>query len=195
MFEARVSAIIGLVIALGCSMVAAHEAASLKGSEASVAKQYTRAVEHDFTFLKDARQIKKFVKLGLLVKLTGNKNYRLHRVKHPYVRPGVKLFIERLSNQYRAACGERLVVTSAVRPTNGQPWNASKKSVHPTGMAVDFRTPAGTCQTWLIDTLLTLEARGVLEATREKRPPHLHVAVSTDKYCDYVKQKTSKKKC
>jgi hypothetical protein len=51
------------------------------------------------------------------------------------------LFVKRLAGQYRAACGERLVVTSLTRPASLQPRNASDRSVHPTGMAVDLRVP------------------------------------------------------
>ena len=37
-------------------------------------------------------------------------DFELHRVSFPYARPELDLFLRRLSAQYRAACGERLVV-------------------------------------------------------------------------------------
>jgi LysM repeat protein len=108
-------------------------------------------------------------------------------VSFPYARPEVKTFVERLASQYRSACGERLVVTSLTRPLNRQPSNSSPLSVHPTGMAVDLRTsnrPA--CRAFLEKTLLTLESRGVAEATREHRPPHYHVSLFPQPYKRYL---------
>jgi hypothetical protein len=164
------------------------EAQTLRGSPASVARQYQVAKDHDFTFLRTTAQIRQFVERGFLVRLPGNANYTLANVSHPYARPEVKLFVERLSAQYRAACGERLVVTSLTRPLNGQPANASSRSVHPAGMAMDLRvSQQPTCRRWLESTLLSLEGRGVLVATREHRPPHYHVAVFPRQYATYVR--------
>jgi nucleoid-associated protein YgaU len=54
-------------------------------------------------------------------------------------------------------------------------------------MAMDLRRSGSrTCRAWLEDTLLTLEGRGVLEALRESRPPHYHVAVFPRQYASYV---------
>ncbi len=98
-----------------------------------------------------------------------------------YARPEVKTFLEQLSCAYHAACGEPLVVTSLVRPISRQPWNASPISVHPTGMAVDLRrSDRHGCRQWLESTLLALEGEGMIEATRERWPPHYHVAVFPD---------------
>ena len=114
-------------------------------------------------------------------------DFVLHDVSFPYGRPEVKLFIERLGAQHRRACGEELVVTSLTRPLSEQPRNASTFSVHPTGMAVDFRTSLNSvCRRWLESTLLYLEGVGVLEATRERYPSHFHVAVFPKPYADYV---------
>jgi hypothetical protein len=163
------------------------QAQTLRGSPASVERQYRVAQEHDFTFLRTSQQVRQFVDRGYLVHLPGNQNYALARVSHPYARPEVKLFVERLSAQYRAACGERLVVTSLTRPLNGQPPNASARSVHPTGMAIDLRVPQQPrCRSWLESTLLSLERRGVISATREHRPPHYHVSVFPRQYARYV---------
>ena len=59
-------------------------------------------------------------------------------------------------------------------------------------MAIDLRRPAGRCRGWLESVLLSLEARGVLEATRERRPPHYHVAVYPKPYAAYVRQLTAR---
>jgi LysM repeat protein len=48
------------------------------------------------------------------------------------------------------------------------------------------------CRAWLERTLLGLEGRRVVEATRETSPPHLHVAVFPARYVQYVAQLTSR---
>ena len=166
-------------------------AQSLRGSRSSVDRQVAQARRHDFTHLANARQLRRFVDAGYLVPVAGNADYTLVDVSFPFARPAVRLFIERLSAQYRRACGEQLVVTSLTRPRSHQPRNASDRSVHPTGMAVDLRRPAGRCRAWLEGVLLSLEARGLVEATSERRPPHYHVAVFPKPYADYVKRVTA----
>ncbi len=125
--------------------------------------------------------------------LEGDSHYRLHDVSFNVARPEVKLFIERLSAQYLSACGERLVVTSLTRPISLQPANASDRSVHPTGMAVDLRVPRrSSCRRWLESTVLTLERRRLLDATLERSPLHYHVAVFPDEYLAYVSRLTGR---
>jgi len=169
------------------------EAQTLRGSSASLDRQVRQAEAHDFTFLQTPAQVKRFVEAGYLVPVTANRDLDLHAVSFPYARPETRTFILRLAEQYRRACGEKLVVTSLTRPTSGQPWNASSRSVHPTGMAVDFRrSNSPACRSWLERTLLSLEGQGVLEAVRETRPPHYHVAVFPKPYARYVEDLTSR---
>jgi nucleoid-associated protein YgaU len=162
-------------------------AQNLRGSPQAMQKQNRVAIQHDYTFLRTSVQVRRFVDAGYLVKVPGNADYELASVSHPYARPAVKLFIERLSAQYRAACGEKLVVTSLTRPLSEQPRNASALSVHPAGMAVDLRVSGrAACRNWLERTLMSLERRGVLDAIREQRPPHYHVALFPEPYTRYV---------
>ena len=180
------------LLAAGLLLGGVHGGAaqSLRGSSASLDRQVAQARRHDFTHLTGPAQLRRFVDAGLLVHLAGNRDYTLVDVSFPFARSEVRLFVERLSSQYRRACGERLVVTSLTRPLSHQPRNASDRSVHPTGMAIDLRRPAGRCRGWLEGVLLSLEARGVLEATRERRPPHYHVAVYPRPYAAYVRALT-----
>jgi hypothetical protein len=121
----------------------------------------------------------------------GGPNYALHEVSYPVARPEVRVFIERLAGQYRRACGEALVVTSLTRPMSEQPDNASSRSVHPTGMALDLRRPrTASCRSWLERTLLDLESRGVLDVTLERAPVHLHVALYPRQYASYLTRLT-----
>ena len=165
---------------------------SLRGSASSLDLQTEQARRHDFTYLRGPAQVRRFVDAGRLVPVDGDRDYALTDVSFPFARPVVKLFIERLSGQFRRACGTRLVVTSLTRPQSYQPRNASDRSVHPTGMALDLRRPRGTCRQWLERTLLYLEDQGVIEATAERRPPHYHVAVFPNQYAAHVDRLTAR---
>jgi LysM repeat protein len=154
-------------------------------------KQNAVAQHQDYTFLETSADVWDFVEKGLLVPLNGNSNYKVEDASYPYARPAVKLFVERLSQQYRSECGERLVVTSLTRPLSRQPANASDLSVHPAGMAVDMRrSKKSSCRRFLERTLSGLERKGVLEATRERTPPHYHVAIYPAPYNRYVAELT-----
>ncbi len=185
------NAALSLLALSTCATCAAPllEAQSLLGSHESLLRQNEEAREHDFTYLRTAAEVRDYVQQGLLVRLPGNADYELagDEVSFPYARPEVKTFVERLSSQYREACGERLVVTSLTRPITRQPPNASAISVHPTGMAIDLRrSDSSGCRQWLETVLLDLEGKGVIEATREQYPPHYHVAVFPNPYLQYV---------
>ena len=165
----------------------AHSKPRLRGSRASMDRQAEQARAHDYTYLRDPAQVRYFVNKGWLVRVRPNSHLRLVDVSFPYARPEVRTFVYRLSAQYHSACGERLVVTSLTRPRSHQPRNASSRSVHPTGMALDLRRPKNSrCRGWLEGVLLSLEERHVLEATIEWRPPHYHVALFPDPYMRYV---------
>lgn len=162
-------------------------AQSLRGSRASLDLQNRMAEQHDFTYIDTPSRVRYFADQGWLVRVQPNGDFDLHAVSFPYARPEVELFIRRLSSQYRRACGERLVVTSLTRPTTRQPRNASDRSVHPTGMALDLRYSWDrNCRQWLEGVLTSLEAQGVLEATLERRPRHYHVALFPGPYASYV---------
>jgi nucleoid-associated protein YgaU len=54
-------------------------------------------------------------------------------------------------------------------------------------MAMDIRrSNSRACRSWLEKVLLSLEGAGVLEATRERNPPHYHVALFPKQYASYV---------
>ncbi len=162
--------------------------ASLAGGSASMERQGAAARAHRFTYLRTPRQVRRFVARGWLVPVEPGPDLVLHEVSFPYARKAIRLFLRRLSRQYREACGEKLVVTSLTRPRSKQPRNASPRSVHPTGMAIDLRRSTNPrCRRWLEGVLLHLERRGALEATLERRPPHYHVAVFPRRYERYVR--------
>lgn len=162
-------------------------AQSLKGSRDVMERQNLAAIDYGYSFLQTSRQVQTFYEKGYLVQVSDSDTLEIHNVSYPFARAEVKLFLERLSTQYKNACGEKLFVTSLTRPLEKQPGNASDVSVHPTGMAVDLRIPGkGKCRSWLESTLLALEKADVLDVTRERNPPHLHVALFTKSYVKYL---------
>ena len=172
--------------------VLAEPQQSLRGSQTSVQRQYNVAKRDGLEFVGNSGEIAALVESGALLRVRENSNIILHEVSYPYARPAAKLLLERLSGQYRRACGEKLTVTSLLRPIDQQPANASHRSVHPAGMAIDLRIPRhGRCRSWLQQTLLSLEGSGVLDVTRERWPPHYHIAVFSDPYLQYVARLTN----
>jgi hypothetical protein len=108
-------------------------AQTLKGSPTSVEKQYQLAQSYGFNFIKTASQVAPNVESGELHKVSPGRFMELHDVSYPYAVSETRLFLDRLSQQYHAACGEKLTVTSLLRPVSDQPANAVALSVHPTG--------------------------------------------------------------
>jgi hypothetical protein len=175
--------------ATGVTTTAAEAAnASLRGSRAAMIQQNQVAKAHGLNFYRTSADISAAVERGELVSLPGNENYDVADfVRHPFTHPTVRLFVERLSADYRAACDQKLVVTSAVRPSNGQPSNAHALSVHPAGMAVDLRvSDRQQCRAWLEDALMVMEEAGALNGIRERSPPHYHVAIFPEQYEEYA---------
>jgi hypothetical protein len=152
---------------------------ALRGSKASVEKMYDFARRNRFPFYLTPYTLDQAIAKGTLVPLTGDANYELTGgVGFSYATAEARDFITQFAPQYVAACGEPLVVTSAARPTSRQPRNANPHSVHPTGIAVDIRRPyPGPCLEWVRGALAKLESRGIIEATEERHPVHLHLAV------------------
>ena len=172
--------------ALGASALGAS---ALGGSHASMERQHEVAVDLDYSFLETPAEVRELVEDGKLERLSGDSTLVLADVSFPYARPEVRMFVEWLAAQYHASTGEPLVVTSLTRPLALQPANAHELSVHPAGMAVDFRVPARTrTRKWLEKALLDLERAGVLDVTREHTPPHYHVAVFPDAYRAFVER-------
>ena len=173
-----------VIVVFPCAAIAQ----SLQGSRSSMDRQVQMARHHDYTFIDTPERVRFFVDQGWLVRVESTRDFIVKNdVRYPFARPEVRLFAERLGAQYRRACGEQLVITSLTRPTTRQPRNASDRSVHPTGMALDLRYSWNrACREWLQGVLSSLERQGVLEATLERSPRHYHVALFPRPYADYV---------
>ena len=189
----RHRSLLSVLVALAAPVVPAFAGADLGGSRTSIRHQHEVAKDADLTFLRTPAQLHEFVAKERLELVTSSSYFSIAKVSFPYTRPIVKQFIERLAAQYHAATGEKLVITSLTRPTSRQPRNASPYSVHPAGIAVDFRVPAASADRfWLEATLLMLESEGVLDVTRERRPPHYHVAIFPEQYATYLAARLSR---
>ncbi len=151
-------------------------------------RQNSVAKQLGYEFVKTPEQLPVLVEEGEFVHLPGNEDYEvLPSVSYPYARPEVRLFVERLASQYRADTGEKLVVTSLTRPSTNQPRNSHQLSVHPAGIAIDFRiSTRRASQKWLESVLLKLERQDLLDVTRERYPPHYHVAIFPQAYRSHV---------
>lgn len=177
----------GLVIvyALGAGSVA--RAAELGGSPSSMRQQHAVAVEEHYTFSRTGDDVRHLAALGRLTEVTGERDFVLDGVSYPYTRSEVLDFVRHFAAEYRDSTGKRLVVTSLTRPTTRQPSNASALSVHPAGMAVDLRVPSdAAARAFLERRLLRFEADHLVDVTREKRPPHYHVAVFPEAWRAYA---------
>ena len=173
----KIPAITGLVLA-SMLCVSLSQAQSLKGSPASIERQYRTALAYGYTFVNSARSVADYVHPGQLVRVTPDRHLELHDVSFPYAVAGTRQFLLGLSQQYYSSCGEKLTVTSLLRPRDRQPRNSVDRSVHPAGMAIDLRVPSTRkCRVWLENTLLSMEKQHIVDVTRERNPPHYHVAV------------------
>src|SRR5918992_4742734 len=115
---------IGVAAALASSALAGTaQAAELGGSLTSMKHQYGVAVEHQYTFLKTPAQVREYVAKGRLEEVLGNADYVLNKVSFPYARREVRLFVERIAADYRAATGGVVVVTGLPLPDLLQPRN------------------------------------------------------------------------
>ena len=169
----------GLAIALLAGALAPAPAAAqtLRGSPTAVERAHRFAVRRGLAFRSSRRDVERAAQRGHYVTLRSTRNYKLKGVTMPYVLPATRAFVQAFSGDYRRACGEQLVITSAMRSASRLLPNSTPLSVHPTGMAVDLRAPRGRCRSWLRSSLLRLERRGVVDATEERFPAHFHVVV------------------
>src|SRR5690606_21547622 len=56
--------------------------------------------------------------------------------------------------------------------------------------AIDLRIPKDpAARRWLEDALVGLERRGLVDVTRERRPPHYHVAIFPGPYREYAQER------
>ena len=97
---------------------AAADAASLRATRSSQAIQNERADDDNLSRMEDRSMVQRWARLQLLERVPAKtSNYYLHGVheENRYLRPWAKLFLDRLSRQYRARHRKPLRVTSLLR--------------------------------------------------------------------------------
>ena len=151
--------------------------ASLRGSSRSVDRQVIAARRSGLKRYKSRKQVLRAIRKGHLKRVRPKHYLQLSNVSYPYAHPKLHSLLNKLGRLYYKHCRSPLVITSLTRPINEQPRNGSKRSVHPAGIAADLRVPPYVCRKWLRNTLLSWESQGLIEATREKRPPHFHMVI------------------
>ena len=73
------------------------QAQSLKGSPASIERQYQAARSYGLAFVDTSRSVRKYVGTQL-VRVNPDRYLELHDVSYPYAVPTTKLFLNRLSS-------------------------------------------------------------------------------------------------
>ena len=152
--------------------------------------------------------VERWARLQLIERIPGKtSNYYLHGVRNEnrYLRPWAKLFLERLSRQYRARHRKPLRVTSLLRTAayqrslsrrNGNAAAAvgPKRSAHLTGACLDISKKGMTRsqQAWVRSVLSSLKTKGYLYAVEEYQQPVFHILVHRD-YESYVEQMLARK--
>ncbi len=181
-------------------------ASPLRATSQSQLDQNRLADRDHLSRMQDKAMLQRWSRLRLLVPVSEKtRDYYLHSVPadYRYLRPWARLFLERLSSQFRARFGRQMRVTSLVRTAsyqrslarrNGNAAAASgpKASAHLTGACLDLSKNgmASSQQRWMRNVLLNLRGKGYLYAIEEFKQPTFHVLVHR-RYEDYVAQRTA----
>ena len=188
---------------------AAAPPANLRADSKSQARQNQRADADRLSRMANDEMVARWTRLKLLVPIPAKTNdYYLHSLarQRRYLRPWAKLFLDRLSKQYRARFGRPMRVTSLLRTVsyqnnlrrrnaNAAPATGPKASSHLTGACLDISKKGMTRaqQSWVRNVLLSLHGKGYLYAVEEFYQPVFHIMVHR-KYEDYVAQRLAASK-
>lgn len=193
--------IVLLIVILGMSIHAPAEARtckrptiSLRGTPQSLAYQNCMADRLDYSRIKDDKQLKRFVRAGLLVPLRESRYVKMDgrlKGKYRYVRPETRRFVEQIGRRFYAEFGKPLWVNSAARtveyqrrltrnnPNAARGGKKDSRSSHLTGATIDFGKKKLTQRqlAWLRNRLLMNERVGRAETTEEFGQAVFHIMV------------------
>ena len=180
-------------------------AASLRATRSSQLVQNQRADEDRLSRMEDGSMTERFVRLKLLEPIPSKtSSYYLHAVREDnrYLRPWTKLFLARLSSQFRARFGKPLRVTSLLRTAeyqrslqrrngNAAADDGPKRSAHLTGASLDIskKGMTGAQRQWLKNVIVSLHNGGQVYAIEEFQQPVFHILVHRQ-YENYVARRT-----
>jgi hypothetical protein len=183
--EPRIRYLLALATVLVCAICATNASAqqskhvSLTLSPNALGRVHQEATRLGLPLLNNSKEVQRDVSLGLLEELEGD-NYILRGASFPYATPRTREFVDFVAGGVGLVCGEeKLAVTSATRPGTHRPPNGAIKSLHRTGIAVDFGIPRSRfCKDFTEDLLRLMDNYGVVVATEAPDPPrHYHVVV------------------
>jgi hypothetical protein len=168
--------------------------ASLRGSRDSQKLQNKEADREKLSRLHDG-ELKKFETSGLLVKIPESAGVFVDSRLDPkqrYCRPWTAKFLRDYGRQYGDTFQDRFKITSAVRTVeeqatlrnrrynpNAAPAQGRLMSSHPTGSTIDISKNGMSAAelAWFREKLISLEEKGLIEATEERREPCFHIMV------------------
>ena len=203
------------VVVLACGLLGhgfpagAAVRTSLRATRQSQVVQNQRADRDHLSRMTDQKTLERFKRLELIVSVPAKtKDYYIHDIpaQYHYLRPWTKLFLDRLSSQFRSRFGGPLRITSLIRTvayqnqlsrSNGNAASAvgEKRSSHLTGASLDISKKGMTAarQRWVRNVLASLKAKGYLFAVEEFYQPNFHVMVHRN-YPQYVAMLQARRK-
>ncbi len=184
---------------------AAAPRSSLRADRDSQTIQNKRADRDRLGRIEDGAMLRRYARLQLLSPVPDQtRNYYVHDVptQYRYLRPWTKLFLDRLSGQFRRRFGKPLRISSltrtvsyqnSLRKSNGNAASpyGEKRSLHLTGSSLDIskKNLRSRERSWMRRVLTSLKGKGYLFPVEEFRQPNFHVMVYRN-YPEYVnKQK------
>ena len=203
----RINGLLTLILLLPLSL-GVVSGASLRATTSSPLIQNEAADGDHLSRMHDTDMTARWSRLQLLQRVPARTSaYYLHAVREDnrYLRPWARLFLTRLSSQFRARFGKPLRVTSLLRTEqyqrslqrrNGNAASAAgpKRSSHLTGASLDISKKGLTQRErdWLRRVLSSLRTKGYLYAIEEYKQPVFHIMVFR-KYQGCVARKTGHK--
>ncbi len=180
----------------------------LVGSPTSLARQTKRFSIDNLSVLydKDLRENSFYRKSKRLVHVEReSQTYYTDGVnfENSVTRPYVSLLLQRFSEQFYGKFGDKMKVTSLTRSFEDQKnlrrrnANATDplKSPHVRGAGIDisYKNMDSSQKAWMRNTLVSLEALGVVEATEEINQATFHIMVFKN-YSEHVRKKLAMSK-
>lgn len=183
------------------SQAAGATRSSLRADFRSQVIQNERADLDGLSRFEGSDMVKRFARLQLLEQVPlKTRNYYLHQIpsEFRYLRPWAKLFLDRLSSQFRSRFGQPLRITGLTRTAkyqqslrrrnrNAAAASGPKRSVHLTGACLDIskKGMTGSQVSWMRRVLLSIKQKGYLFPVEEFKQPNFHIMVYRN-YPEYV---------
>ena len=198
-----------VVLAALASQAAGATRSSLRADFRSQVIQNERADLEGLSRFEGSAMIQRFARLRLLDQVPPKtRNYYIHKIpaQYRYLRPWAKLFLDRLSTQFRARFGHPLRITGLTRSAayqqslrrrnrNAAAVSGPKRSVHLTGACLDIskKGMTGSHVSWMRRVLVSIKKKGFLFAVEEFKQPNFHIMVYRN-YPEYVAQLQARKR-